>query len=519
MKTAIRFSAGIIGLLCLLSANGYADPITYRQAKEVYARGEMAFTQGRHANAFAFFKQVESFLADNPTYKTGFDHRKRGLVLSEAVTQHQKLGEFTPDVVHRVLVFYVKRTDAALGKQRIVAEFSNELKEKAEVAQQVCARYVELLSAGALTLEFDAHDLDATLTEVTSSISDYTGTESVQASLESLLPYPTKLLYEHIGEFDSLLLYWNDGGLRLENGGGGKALGGSVNIPLIPYLLEGPKRGRLFVSSSLLHRPGTLLHEFFHTMEDCYGIQQRHGFMDRHRQAFPQWQGIGEFDYYRNHFEQTFAPRSYKGASLHTTNPNLISPGTLALNLSKIQNLGDDESAFQRLREAEALYIQGWELDLRDQNDQAAEFYQRTVELNPFHSKALLRLGKYYHYQDEKKRAFAQILQAYEANPDDPEIYYWMGIEYFHQNQIPQSIRCLSEGLALDPGSARLYHYRGFVHFVRRHYPEAESDFRSCLAISSQYAKWIKTYLATQRDRGNTAAGKMLEQLGLATGK
>ncbi len=70
--------------------------------------------------------------------------------------------------------------------------------------------------------------------------------------------------------------------------------------------------------SSYHSSEGVYIHEYFHLLENLYGITPRHGFSPNHhykenkRQFFPDWHGEGQFPYFMYHFINTIEPEGYE---------------------------------------------------------------------------------------------------------------------------------------------------------------------------------------------------------------
>ncbi len=83
------------------------------------------------------------------------------------------------------------------------------------------------------------------------------------------------------------------------------------------------KLGMISVAMKQAYTEGNYLHEYFHLLENQYGISPRHGFSPTYgykaniRKAFPEWRGEGQFSYYKYHFQNSFAPKGYDKAKHH----------------------------------------------------------------------------------------------------------------------------------------------------------------------------------------------------------
>lgn len=502
----------IFSLQMTLAGNEAELLKNYDEAREAYTKAHRAFAGLDYKNALLYYSAVERFLEGNPRFKPYFDHHYRNFSMIEIVKKHEALGEIKPAVVHKIAVFYIEKTDAPFKGKRIRADFTGELKEAAYLSQEVCKRYIEVLSGKKVTLEFTRIELDAVMTELSSSYSkDESGNtvEIVQGIVESLAPYPSQLLYEAAGNFDTFLFYWNDNKLKTAAKGGAKAQGGIFSLPFLPYQLYGPERGRIIISAALTDRPGTLLHELFHTLEKCYNINPIHGFYDSYRSFFPGWKGEGEYNYYQYHFDRIEKQDNFQAFEIRSRAKSHVTKELLDNNMQLFLKISPEKR-----RKAQQIFERAAGLHAKDKNE-AFELYKKVISLNPYHAQALLRIATGYHYQGDKEKAYKYIVSAYQVNRADSEICYWIGVEHFHKKEYEKAVDYFTESLYYDPHSAKAFQYRGFVNYRLKKYPDALADFKASLQISSQFKEWIRNYLNGRIKAGDAEAGNILKELKL----
>ncbi|MCB1172417.1 MAG: hypothetical protein KDK39_02575 [Leptospiraceae bacterium] len=487
-------------------------PANYSQAYDVYWQAHKAFAQNQHEKAMQLLKKVEAYTEVKPEHKNFFDHGYRNFSLIDMVEKHRDLGKIQADTIHKVLVLYIMKTDIKFRKQHIHKSFTPELKDTAYISQEICKKYMEVMSGGKLSLEFDRMDLNSVLTGLDAF--GYKGPskapmETVHSRLESLQPYPGELLLEKYNEYDTFMFYYHSGGLSLPNGGGATAVGGSLNFYFTPYGLSGPRRGRLMVSERLINKPGTLFHEFFHTIEQRYGIQPGHGFWPHLRKNFPEWKGEGEFDYYRYHFGKIAKTAGFEKFEFHESWPSNATKTQFSEMHQKMRRIPMTD-----LQKAESLFIKAQESYVHGNKD-AKKLLYRVIKLNPYHYRALYYLTILENTDKNSDLAFELIRRAYKINPYDSLICYWMGVKHFHIRELDESIKYLSESLANDPVYDSAWQYRGFVHYQKGEYNQALADFKSCLEKSDRFRNWITEFLEGRQKSGDLEAGEMLEKLSL----
>lgn len=277
------------------------SPSTVNAALSLNRRAEECFGLGEYSQAIETFAAVSRYVKDYPLGK-GFNQLTYDIPILDVVGARSRLVMVPNPIVHRCLVLYVKKTSLSRNPAA-TNSLTSEMIRRADISQGSFTRYVELLSEGRLTLHFERHLLDALLTAVATATNTYDGDLLAihKAEISSIRPFPEALL-ARMDRFDSLLIYWDATGLT------GRPTGGVWPVPI-----GGGRqvlRGYMQFPGNY-EWPGTLLHEFFHTLEDLYGISPRHGFNDGTRKRFPGWEGVGQFDYYRWHFKTTLIPKGF----------------------------------------------------------------------------------------------------------------------------------------------------------------------------------------------------------------
>ncbi|HCL56290.1 MAG TPA: hypothetical protein DHW82_04685 [Spirochaetia bacterium] len=512
MKRTILFFIWLSQLLFIQTV--FADiPKTYQEALDKYKKGHEAFAKLEYKKAIQFYTDVESFIDKNPKFKPYFDHHFRNFSMIEMVREREKLSDIRPLIEHKIGIFYIKHVDAEFEGKKIKTDFTGDLKETAELSQDVAKRLIEILSRGQMTLSFERIEIEGAFTDLSLGYASVDGEEEdrgiVQAVVESIKPYPWQTMLESLSRYDTFVFYWNDNRLKVGEKGGAKALGGAARIPVVPFISYGPIRGRIIISVSLADRPGTFLHELFHTLEKCYQINPIHGFWDSNRKNFPDWSGQGEFDYYRYHFQKILKKQGLQIFQFISRFPSSLTEPAI----KKIFELSSGLS-YDNLKQAAQYFSEGAKIQVKNEAE-AINLYQKTLDLNPYHTNALLRIAAYYHKKNEKDKAFEYSLRAYQIDPFDSEICYWMGVGSFHQKKYKEAVLYLSEGLKNDENSLKLYQYRGFVYYQTKDYSKAMEDFKMLLKLNKGDKKWLKSYLDPKKKTGDKEAVKMMKNLGI----
>jgi len=329
------------------------------------------------------------------------------------------------------------------------------MKETERISRQVCALLLEVLSGGKLGLEFEELSLDAALTEIEPS-DPRDSRFPADRGVGSISPYPGELLYSRMDDFDSFVFYWNhrdDAGGEIYKGPHG--WGGVSRIPVIPYQSYGPPRGRILISAGLINRPGTLLHELFHTFEKSMGIAPIHGFWDEHRHHFPGWKGEGELDYYQYHLSRLAEDPGYGNFLLSNRYP----AGTLSEFLEReeireaILSPAARRESFLLTRAAKKL----------DDPKMSETLNLRALELNPENGAAHLGLSIHFHQKNEREQALFHAMEAARLDPYSGETAYWLGVCHYNSGKSDLALDAMERAMELNPSMEKAKVYYDFV--------------------------------------------------------
>jgi tetratricopeptide (TPR) repeat protein len=172
----------------------------------------------------------------------------------------------------------------------------------------ILIRKIEVMSRGCLSLQLKIVYLnEATITGVV-PLSDAVSDHGDPPDFYTIKPYPSEVMLNLLPEYDGLFLYTPD---RLSPHCVFTPRGGSADIPVIPYVIDSP--GRAVVKMIPMYNDQddgdwALIHEYFHSVENTWGISPVHGYEDP--SSFPDYHppetfpDRPEFAYYTYHFSE-----------------------------------------------------------------------------------------------------------------------------------------------------------------------------------------------------------------------
>ena len=90
--------------------------------------------------------------------------------------------------------------------------------------------------------------------------------------------------------------------------------------------------------------------------------------------------------------------------------------------------------------DAEAHFAQAQVLEAMNRTDQALAAYFRTLEFNPLHPQASLRIGAIQLARNQPDQALARLEQAVDLAPEDGEVRFLRGRAYLALRHIPEAV-------------------------------------------------------------------------------
>ncbi|MBN8216205.1 MAG: hypothetical protein J0L75_06160 [Spirochaetes bacterium] len=235
-----------------------------------------------------------------------------------------------------------------------------------------------------------------------------------------------------------------------------KPTGGAQRLPLIPWQWDGPKRGVLYIPESFADRPGTLLHEIFHTFEARFEIQPIHGFRSEVRSAFPDWKGSGEWDFYSHHLGRVSSSVGLSNFIFAGRDGYAVTAALFAANREAAALAGPGiRRAFGLSEEARRNHP----AFASDATNEA--LYARALGLNPSCLPALRGLGMLRLGAKDPLAAKALFERAWALDPGSADTAYWMGVTEANRRDTETAALWFRRALALEPGDRRPAEYLG----------------------------------------------------------
>ncbi|MBI4482770.1 MAG: VCBS repeat-containing protein [Acidobacteria bacterium] len=119
---------------------------------------------------------------------------------------------------------------------------------------------------------------------------------------------------------------------------------------------------------------------------------------------------------------------------------------------------------------------------------QAAEEFQKALEIDPGFLLARVNLGIAYFNLPEYEKAEAAFKKALEADPGQPHVRYGLGLIYKNQNKLDQALQEFRMVLSQDPADPSTHYNLGQLYVRKRDYHRAIEHFRKALDVEPRNA-------------------------------
>jgi superkiller protein 3 len=140
--------------------------------------------------------------------------------------------------------------------------------------------------------------------------------------------------------------------------------------------------------------------------------------------------------------------------------------------------------------EAQKLLEQGNELARQDQDKEAAEVYQKAINLSPDFAEAHLKLAMSYDVLEQKKEAEEEYKKAADAyqkfvrvNSKDARAYFNMGLAYNRVGKPDEAVKAFRQAVKLDEENSDYQYELGLAYSRAAQYQESVNALQKSMDI------------------------------------
>jgi tetratricopeptide (TPR) repeat protein len=146
--------------------------------------------------------------------------------------------------------------------------------------------------------------------------------------------------------------------------------------------------------------------------------------------------------------------------------------------------------------------------------DQAIEYFERALEIDPKHTIALQNLGNAYRQKKDWPAAQRTLERVLAVNPKDPEANYSLGMVYAQQNDTQHAYEYLQKAIAARPVYPEALNNLGILYLRTRRPEEAKRSFEESIRVAPQYDQSYLNLARVYAIEGNREKAKaVLEDL------
>ena len=171
---------------------------------------------------------------------------------------------------------------------------------------------------------------------------------------------------------------------------------------------------------------------------------------------------------------------SRRGLAIAVVCALVVSAGLSVLN----QRIGFDTTEPDRAMFYNAI---GVALVNADRLDEAAEYFQRAVDLQPDYSEAWAHLGDVLARQGRAADSLALLRRAVAARPNDPSARDALGRALAEAGRVDEALACMREAVRLDPASPQMRVNLGNVLLLKGDIEGALAAYRAALDIDPSF--------------------------------
>lgn len=161
----------------------------------------------------------------------------------------------------------------------------------------------------------------------------------------------------------------------------------------------------------------------------------------------------------------------------------LVEQGRCLVDLGRLEEAEAVLRQAVRVRDAAAEYNLGAVLDRLGRSAEARTRYERALEIDAFHARAMNNIGVSLDRSGHIEQAITWLTRATEAAPDNAEAHSNLGSAYIGARRLPEAIRALETSLALDPGAPDAHNNLGIALAQSGRLPEAAREWETALRI------------------------------------
>jgi tetratricopeptide (TPR) repeat protein/peroxiredoxin len=119
--------------------------------------------------------------------------------------------------------------------------------------------------------------------------------------------------------------------------------------------------------------------------------------------------------------------------------------------------------------------------------DQAIQYFQKALQIDPEHSIALENLGSAYRQKKDWPQAKDALERALALNPEDPEANYSLGMVFAQLNDTEDANNYLQKAIAARPAYPEALNNLGILYLHTQHPVEAIQSFEQSIRVAPAY--------------------------------
>jgi len=139
--------------------------------------------------------------------------------------------------------------------------------------------------------------------------------------------------------------------------------------------------------------------------------------------------------------------------------------------------------------DVEELFLEGAKILTLKKFDEALEIFNRVLDAEPTHVKALEARAVIFMQKGELEAAQKDIEAAIEVEPENPRLYYRLGQVYYRKKDLDRALELFTKAIDLDPTYPAPYMARSQILREKGMEEAADMELDKAVAVQRELAK------------------------------
>lgn len=148
--------------------------------------------------------------------------------------------------------------------------------------------------------------------------------------------------------------------------------------------------------------------------------------------------------------------------------------------------------------------VQLWEMDRREE---AEQYFEKAIEMDPGHENAGILYGCYLHQNGRYGESLENFIRVIENNPNNSEVHFYVSSVLIDLKKFDFALEMLRKAQELGfNNEVSILVNQGVIYANLKMYDEAAAAYDKALSINDKAIMALTNYIVLERERGNNEA-------------